>query len=91
MRSPERCVRVKIQSVRPDFDYKAEVPIVRLCLDRYPNLVTAKAGSPIEFLAVIFEVRRIDSLVAGLGEPFCPDRHFDVMHGRDVFGCENMA
>ena len=57
----------------------------KLSLDRYPHLETAHACSPVEFLAVIFEVRRIDSFVARLGKPFCPDRHGDVMHGRNVF------
>ena len=36
----------------------------RLSPDRYPDLVTAQASSSVEFLAVIFEVRRIGGLVA---------------------------
>jgi hypothetical protein len=48
-------------------------------------LEAAHTCPPVEFLTVIFKVRRIDSLVTRLGERFCPDCHGDVMHGRNVF------
>src|SRR5208282_2704356 len=57
----------------------------KLWLDRYPDLVTAHACFPVEFLVVMFEEGGVDSLVARLREPFCPDRHADAMDGRNVF------
>src|SRR5580658_10778707 len=57
----------------------------KLCLDWYPYLVAAHTCSSVKFFVVIFEEGGIDSLVARVREPFCPDRHADAMDGRNVF------
>src|SRR5580658_4614416 len=75
----------QIQSVGPIATTKWKFPIVRLCLDRYPYLETAHAGSSVEFFVVMFEEGGVDSLITRLREPFCPDRHADAMDGRNVF------